>query len=56
MKKAYITPTINVVEVLAETNLMEGSFGFGSDNNGEADQTENLSRQHFDVWGYDDEE
>ena len=54
MKKLYIAPAIEMVELETESQMMtvsgeQGSVGTGKDPVG--DETPNLSREHRGTWG-----
>lgn len=59
MKKTYIQPTMEVVEMGTQLNLLTGSnrqLVIDSNPDDAVDEEEQLSRRHGNIWYDDDEE
>lgn len=58
MKKIYLAPTVEIVEINVETQLMAASNGtmpdFLMNDDETANGDESLSREHSSVWDFDE--
>ena len=55
MKKTYIQPTMKVVEMGSELDLLTVSLVIDSNTNDAVEENAQLSRRHGNIWDDDDE-